>query len=228
MLKLNDPAAEANNLLSVEDRYVGPPWLSCSSWSPPEDPERGPCGSWLFDGVGSRLLASTESVLLSKSALDPQSSSIGSDLTSSHILDVGEGDALSLSVLLMPFPSISGFVFDVTLFKLFFIAEGEKSVGATWGGGWLRGSSILLLLLLLLPIMCSARERLCSESGSEEIRRSRRCAAAALRNNWLTVAPCTGEAGDVNSASSTSLSVKLCWLWWLRGVRMPRLWTCAN
>lgn len=67
--------------------------------------------------------------------------------------------------------------------------------------------SSLLLLLLLLPMMCSDLARLCSASGSAEMRRSRLFCIAARRNNWCTVLePWGGDVGDVNRLSSTNLS----------------------
>lgn len=85
---------------------------------------------------------------------------------------------------------------------------GEKSAGCVCGGGWcvVRFSS----LLLLFPIMCSDLALLCSFSGSEEMRLSRLwcCIAALLSKEFTVVAPCGGDEGDVNRASSTNFSVK--------------------
>lgn len=193
------------------------------------------------------LAASVESLLLSCSWFVLHNSSMGSFFNVSSLLFVrlmcvGEGEhgELSLSVLLMPLPSLSVLCVEfkrefvvMLAFKLsilFFIALGEKSAGWVCGGtGCDRFRS--LLLLLLVPSISSERARFSSFSGSDEMRRSRRCCMAARRSSWLTVAPCGGDDGDVNSASSTNFSANDGW-WFDVGVdcccERTKLCTCAN
>lgn len=130
-------------------------------------------------------------------------------------------------------PSGSLFIveFKLRLSALFFMALGEKSAGCVWGGCVCDKFSSLLLLF---PMMCSDLALLCSLSGSEDILRSRLYCMAALLSSWLTVAPCGGDDGDVNRASSTNFSVKLGW-WFGKGVDcccccwdLTILCTCAN